>query len=280
MTTHGDEGKIVRYSEFPWQHTGMKGRQSATENGGLARRHAVALKTEKPGAKGCLGGIASAGWLEDHQIQSFSREKLFELCKKKRSCFWRFRKRYQEILLPLWGLLTRWHFASFGDCASLKATFRVDTFYELMLYLLWGEVDVKGKKAELTERFVWSCLFLHTYNTPSAFQGCRMRDLLDSEAGGDALSSCCFTSCRRDSRRRSCRHDSRSRSWTSEFWREPKEKLRRLLVEQRRLQRCITWIVKYTALLAIQSSRRPSSCGHCKICPSRGFLPKNQRFWK
>ena len=51
-------------------------------NGGLARRHAVALKIEKPGAKGCLGGIASAGWLEDHQIQSFSREKLFELCKK------------------------------------------------------------------------------------------------------------------------------------------------------------------------------------------------------
>ena len=36
-------------------------------NGGLARRHAVALKIEKPGAKGCLGGIASAGWLEDHQ---------------------------------------------------------------------------------------------------------------------------------------------------------------------------------------------------------------------
>ena len=51
-------------------------------NGGLARRHAVALKIEKPGAKGCLGGIASAGWLEDHQIQSFSREKLFKLCKK------------------------------------------------------------------------------------------------------------------------------------------------------------------------------------------------------
>ena len=50
-------------------------------NGGLAR-HAVALKIEKPGAKGCLGGIASAGWLEDHHIQSFSREKVFELCKK------------------------------------------------------------------------------------------------------------------------------------------------------------------------------------------------------
>ena len=51
-------------------------------NGGLARRHAVVLKIEKPGAKGCLGGIASAGWLEDHQIQSFSREELFELCEK------------------------------------------------------------------------------------------------------------------------------------------------------------------------------------------------------
>ena len=127
----------------------------------------------------------------------------------------------------------------FGDYASLKATFRVDAFYELMLYLLWGEVDVKGKKAELTARFVWSCLFLHAYKTPSAFLGCRMPDLLDSEAGGDALPSCSVTSCRRDSRRRSCRHDSRSRSWTSEFWREPKEKLRRLLVEQRRLQRWI-----------------------------------------
>ena len=55
----------------------------AINNGGLARRHAVALKIEKPGVKGCLGGIASAGWLEDHQIQSFSRETLFELCKKK-----------------------------------------------------------------------------------------------------------------------------------------------------------------------------------------------------
>ena len=57
------------------------------KNGGLARRHAVALKIEKPGAKGCLGGIASAGWLEDHQIQSFSREKLFELCKKNAPAF-------------------------------------------------------------------------------------------------------------------------------------------------------------------------------------------------
>ena len=51
-------------------------------NGGLARRHVVALKIEKPGAKGCLGGITSAGWLEDHNLQSFSREMLFELCKK------------------------------------------------------------------------------------------------------------------------------------------------------------------------------------------------------
>ena len=55
--------------------------------GGIARRHKVALKIEKPGAKGCLGGIASAGWLEDHQIQSFSREKLFELCKKNAPVF-------------------------------------------------------------------------------------------------------------------------------------------------------------------------------------------------
>ena len=41
------------------------------------------LKIEKPGAKAAwVGGIASAVWLEDHQIQSFSREKLFELRKK------------------------------------------------------------------------------------------------------------------------------------------------------------------------------------------------------
>ena len=131
---------------------------------GLARRYAVALKVEKSGAKGCLGGIASAGWLEDHQMQSFSREKLFELCKKKRSCFCSFSNGNvtKRFCFP-WGLLARWHFTSFGDCASLKVTFRVDAFYELMLYLLWGEVDVKGKKAELTERWVWSCLFLHTY---------------------------------------------------------------------------------------------------------------------
>ena len=118
----------------------------------------------------------------------FEREAVRTL-QKKRSWFWRFSygNVTKRFCFP-WGLLTRWHFASFGDCASLKATFRVDAFYELMLYLLWGEVDVKGKKAELTERFVWSCLFLHTYNTPSAFLGCRMRDLLDSEAGGDALS--------------------------------------------------------------------------------------------
>ena len=59
---------------FSWSIPGLV--PGLSQNGGLARRHAVALKIEKPGAKGCLGGIASAGWLEDHQIQSFSREKL------------------------------------------------------------------------------------------------------------------------------------------------------------------------------------------------------------
>ena len=203
--------------------------------------------------------MRKAAWVASRQLgglrtikYSHFRERSCSNSAKKRSCFWRFSygNVTKRFCFP-WGLLARWHFASFGDCASLKATFRVDAFYELMLYLLWGEVDVKGKKAELTERFVWSCLFLHTYNTPSAFLGCRMRDLLDSEAGGDALSSCSFTYCRRDSRRRSCRHDSRSRSWTSGFWREPKEKLRRLLVEQRRLQRWITWIVKYILLCSL-----------------------------
>ena len=61
--------------------------------------------------------------------------------------------------------------ASPEDCLHVGALqvlvtelrFRVDNFYELMLYLLWGEIDVKGKKAELTERLVWSRLFLHTY---------------------------------------------------------------------------------------------------------------------
>ena len=56
--------------------------RTQTIMGDLHNVLAVALKIEKPGAKGCLGGIASAGWLEDHQIQSFSREKLLELCKK------------------------------------------------------------------------------------------------------------------------------------------------------------------------------------------------------
>ena len=56
------------------------------------------------------------------------------------------------------------------------------------------------------------------------------------------------------------------------FWREPKKKLRRLLVEQRRLQR---WINSEVHVLHCSpSSRRPSLCGRCKICPSRGFLPR------
>ena len=117
-------------------------------------------------------------------------------------------------------------------------------------------------------------------NSPSAFLVCRVRDLLDSEADVDALSSCSFTSCRRDYRRRCSRHDSRSRSWTSEFLErtelKKKKKLRRLLVEQRRLQR---WINSEVHVLHCwPSSRRTSSCGHCKICPSGGFLPKKLRF--
>ena len=166
--------------------------------------------------------MRKAAWVASRQLgglrtirYSHFRERSCSNSAKKRSCFWSFSygNVTKRFCFP-WGLLARWHFAIFGDCASLKATFRVDAFYELMLYLLLGEVDVKGKNAELTERFVWSCLFLHTYNNPSAFLGCRVRDLLDSEAGGDALSSCSVTSCRRlrDSRRRSCRHDSRSRS--------------------------------------------------------------------
>ena len=41
-----------------------------------------------------------------------------------------------------------------GALQVLVTALRVDAFYELMLYLLGGEVDVKGKKAELTERLV------------------------------------------------------------------------------------------------------------------------------
>ena len=78
------------------------------------------------------------------------------------------------------------------------------------------------------------------FNTPSVFLVCKVRDLLDSEAGGNALSSCSFnlhlvegtpddgaadTTPDRVHGRRS-------------FWREPKKKLR-LLVEHRRLQRWI-----------------------------------------
>ena len=91
-TQHLPESDIIRAVGYTWwtRHIPRRGLGSAESDscstrtvlGGLARRHAVALKIEKPGAKGCLGGIASAGWLEDHQIQSFSREKLFELCKK------------------------------------------------------------------------------------------------------------------------------------------------------------------------------------------------------
>ena len=62
------------------------------------------------------------------------------------------------------------------------------------------------------------------------------------------------------------------------FWRELKKKLRRLLVEQRRVQR---WINSEVHVLHCSpSSRRPSSCGHCKICPSRGFLPKKSKVLK
>ena len=116
-------------------------------------------------------------------------------------------------------------------------------------------------------------------NSPSAFLVCRVRDLLDSEAGGDALSSCSFTSCRRDSRRRCCRLTTLDRvHGRRSFWRELTKKLRRLLVEQRCLQR---WINSEVHVLHCSpSSRRPSSCGNCKICPSRGFLPKKSKVLK
>ena len=78
-------------------------------------------------------------------------------------------------------------------------------------------------------------------NSPSAFLVCRVRNLLDSEASGDALSSCSSTS----HSRRAVLHlvqgtpdpddgdadrtvDRVHGRWS--FWKEPKKKLRRTLV--------------------------------------------------
>ena len=138
-----------------------------------------------------------------------------------------------------------------------------------MLYLLWGEVDVKGKKAELTERFVWSCLFLHTYNTPSAknaqssrFWGWWRRTLvvqfyilskglptmvLQTRLQIAFMEVGVLERTEGETETTTC--------WTTSF----------TTLDHLNSQ------VHYTALLAILSSRRPSSCGHCKICPSRGF---------
>ena len=111
-------------------------------------------KNRKTGWKGCLGGIASAGWLEDIKYSHF----------RERSCS------SSAENVPVFEVLAIETLprdsASLEDCSHVgalqvlvtalcsKRPFRVDTFYELILYLLWGEVDVKGKKEELTERFV------------------------------------------------------------------------------------------------------------------------------
>ena len=74
-------------------------------------------------------------------------------------------------------------------------------------------------------------------NTSMAFLVCRVRDRLDSEAGGDALSSCSFTSCRRTPDDGAADTTLDRVHGRRSFWIEPKKKLRRLLVEQRRVQR-------------------------------------------
>ena len=101
-------------------------------------------------------------------------------------------------------------------------------------------------------------------NTPSAFLFCRVRRRLDSETSTCQRLSATVLQTRLWSLE-DCVHRHQS-------WREPKKKLR-LLVTQGRLQR---WINSEVHVLHCSpSSRRPSSCagGHCKVCPSRGFLP-------
>ena len=71
--TPASRGKVESVLTYPDVQSFGNSRYNFGErqNGGLARRHAVALKIEKPGAKGCLGGIVSAGWLEDHEYSHF-----------------------------------------------------------------------------------------------------------------------------------------------------------------------------------------------------------------
>ena len=115
--------------------------------------------------------VWKAAWVASRQLGclrtikcSHFRERSCSNSAKILSCFWIFS--YGNITKRFcfpWSLPSRWRFTSFRDCPSLKVTLSVDVFNELLLYLLWGEIDFNGKKAELTERLVWSCLFLHTY---------------------------------------------------------------------------------------------------------------------
>ena len=145
---------------------------------------------------------ASAGWLKTIRFSHF-RERSCSNSARETLLFLKFKlwKRYQEILLPLRIARTLAALQVLVTALCSKRPSAWTLFTSWCCTCCGEKFDVKGKKAELTERFVWSCLFLHTYNTPSAFLGCRMRDLLDSEAGGDALSSRSVTPCRRDSRR-------------------------------------------------------------------------------
>ena len=60
-----------------------------SSNGGLARRHAVALKIEKPGAKGCWVASRPLGGLRTIRYSHF-RERSCSRSAKNRSCFWSF----------------------------------------------------------------------------------------------------------------------------------------------------------------------------------------------
>ena len=191
-------------------------------NGGLAQRHAVALNVEKPGANGCLGGIASAGCLRTIRYSHFRERSCSISAKKKTLLVWSFNygSVSKRFCFP-WGLLARWPFYKYWWLRFAQSDLPRGRFLRAVAVLAVGRSQCEGQEGR-TSWEVRMILPLPTHlqarsNTPSAFLGCRVRHLVDSEAGCDALSSGSCTSCRRDSRLRCCTHDSRSRSWTSEF---------------------------------------------------------------
>ena len=238
--------------------------------------------------------MRKAAWVASHQLgglraiwYSHFREKSCSSSAKKRSSF-RYGNVTKRFCLPQ-GLLARWRFTRFGDveCGSLKATFRVHgRFLRADAVLAVWRSQCEG----LEGRSYWSCdrvmLRLPTHlqaqsNTPSSFLICRVHDRLDSEQLVVTHSSRAVLHLVKETPDDGAADTTLDRlHGRRSFLREPKKKLRRLLVEQCRLQRWINSKVHVDLLHCSQSSKRPLSCGHCKIYPWRGFLLKYQRFWK